>query len=398
MKPLESAMPMDRVRLRAWWWCRQGLDGSLAGKDPAAIRDASGWARSVAGAGPYLGLFARGGIGRAEVDAAVARLDIHELPAARGCTYVVPAADYALALTVGRRFEAAEMKTALKLGVTVTEIDALCECVLAALADGPLDPEGIRARTGNAARGLGEAGKKKGLTTTLPLAVGRLQAEGAIRRVANNGRLDQQRYLYARWDDNPLGAASLGDDEAFDMLARRFFRWIGPARLAEFQWFSGLGAATCRAIAAELGLVPAVSDEDFLLLPEDVEAFAAFRPPDRPDYALVSSLDTLFAARRNLDCLLDDTDERRLTMEAGVRDLPNHAILDRGHLIGLWEYDPAVPEIAWVCFADRNDALATAVHKIEAYVRDQLGDARAYSLDSPKSRVPRIEALRRSGG
>jgi len=29
-------------------------------------------------------------------------------------------------------------------------------------------------------------------------------------------------------------------------------------------------------------------------------------------------------------------------------------------------------------------------------VRERLGDARSFSLDSPKSRVPRIEALRKA--
>jgi hypothetical protein len=32
---------------------------------------------------------------------------------------------------------------------------------------------------------------------------------------------------------------------------------------------------------------------------------------------------------------------------------------------------------------------------MENYIREQLGDARSFSLDSPKSRTPRIEALRK---
>jgi len=68
------------------------------------VLNEAGWARSVGGANPYLTLFARAGLGRAAVDAAVAALEIHELPSARGCTYVVPAGDFALALTVGQAF------------------------------------------------------------------------------------------------------------------------------------------------------------------------------------------------------------------------------------------------------------------------------------------------------
>jgi hypothetical protein len=36
-----------------------------------------------------------------------------------------------------------------------------------------------------------------------------------------------------------------------------------------------------------------------------------------------------------------------------------------------------------------------AVAKTETYIREQLGDARSFSLDSPKSRAPRIVALRK---
>jgi len=71
--------------------------------------------------------------------------------------------------------------------------------VLDALKAGPLDPDAIRETVGSAARSLGAAGAKKGVTTTLPIALGLLQAHGEIRRIPVNGRLDQQRYKYAAW-------------------------------------------------------------------------------------------------------------------------------------------------------------------------------------------------------
>src|SRR3954471_12888952 len=108
---------MSTPKLRAWWFHRQGLDGSLRDATPAQVLERSGWARSVGGIGPYLTLFARARTSRADADAAVARLEIHELPTARGCTYVVPASDFALGLTVGREFGGAEFKQAQKVGV-----------------------------------------------------------------------------------------------------------------------------------------------------------------------------------------------------------------------------------------------------------------------------------------
>jgi hypothetical protein len=396
---------MDENKLRAWWWHRQGLDGSLRGERPAAVLECAGWARSVGGVGPYLTLFARGGIGREAADAAVARSEIHELPTARGCTYVLPAADYAVGLKVGEDFGDAPMKTAAKLGVTESEIDQLCAAIVGALGREPLDPDAIREATGTASRSLGEEGKKKGVTTTLPLALGRLQVRGEIRRVPVNGRLDQQRYGYVRWTPNPLAAYAGSPADAYTELARRFFRWVGPATLREFQWFAGLGVKASKAAVEPLALVPVEEGSDRLLLPDDVDAFRAYEAPDEPRYALVSSLDPISATRRDVLTLLDAKDrERNVLVESGERplgglsDLPSHAIVDRGRLVGLWEYDVDSRSIVWTTFGvKRAKALAAAVEETENYVRDQLGDARSFSLDSPKSRTPRIEALRRMG-
>src|SRR5262249_19062415 len=92
--------PMD-ARIRGWWSQRQGLDGSLEGASAHDVLVRAGWMRTVGGAGPYLGLFARAGLSRSAVDQAIASGEICELPSARGCTYLVPRADYAVALAAG---------------------------------------------------------------------------------------------------------------------------------------------------------------------------------------------------------------------------------------------------------------------------------------------------------
>src|SRR5271163_1692124 len=199
-------------KLRAWYAYCQGLDGSLEGKPAAEVLQRAGWARSVGGVSPYLTLFSRAGITREQADADAAGLKIYELPSARGCTYVLPASDFALGLAAGRGFDG-EIKTALKLGVTEKEIAKVCDAVLSALGKGPLDPDGLRAATGKAVRNLGPEGKKKGLTTTLPVALGQLQSTGDIRRVPTNGRFDQQRYQYALWRPNPLRSFKLSPEQ-----------------------------------------------------------------------------------------------------------------------------------------------------------------------------------------
>jgi hypothetical protein len=384
---------IDPVNLRAWYAHRQGLDGSLEGKSAAAVLVQAGWARSVGGVSPYLTLFARAGITREQADAAVKKIEIHELPAARGCTYVLPAEDFALGLAAGQPYQG-DLKTALKLGVTEKEIGKLCDSVLKALEEGPLDPDGLRQACGKGVRNLGEEGKKKGLATTLPVALEKLQASGDIRRVSTNGRFDQQRYQYALWRPNPLHGFQLSPEQIHAELARRYFSWIGPASLTGFQTFSGLGvkAAKCALEPLSVETLDVAAGRQQLILPEDRAAFEKFRPPKEPRYSLLGSIDSLFL----LCDLQTDLDPAAAKFVKSLQDLPSHAILDRGRLIGLWEYDPATESIAWMSFVKKDKALQNAVTRTENFVRDQLGDARSFSLDSPKSRVPRIAALRAS--
>jgi hypothetical protein len=395
---------MDQSKLRAWWAHRQGLDGGLAGKSAAEVLERAGWARSVGGVGPYLTLFSRAGLSREKVDAAVANTEIHELPSARSCTYVLPTSDFALGLKVAQSFPG-EMKTAEKLGVTPKEIDKLCDAVLHALEKEPLDPDGLREATGKAVRNLGAEGKKKGLTTTLPVALGKLQVAGDIRRVPVNGRLDQQRYKYTLWRPNPLSNFNLSTEQAYTELARRYFAWIGPARIAEFQGFSALGVKAAKAAVEPLKLEPLAAGDDRLMLPGDRAKLEAFMVPKDPQYVLTSGIDSIVLLRRDPKGLLDAKDiERQVFAEKGVKplgelpDLPSHAILDRGRIVGLWEYDTAADSIAWISFVKKDKALEDAVARMEQYVREQLGDARSFSLDSPKSRAPRVTALRKAAG
>jgi hypothetical protein len=186
-------------------------------------------------------------------------------------------------------------------------------------------------------------------------------------------------------------------------LARRYFAWVGPATLGEFQEFAGLGVKATKQAVESLGLVPMEAGSDRMLLPTDVAAFKAYEAPSKPHYNLVSSLDPINANRREIQTLIDATDRARSVMVDSTMqklgdqvDLPSHAILDRGQLIGLWEFDVDSNSIVWATFSDKKDkALEAAIEETQSYVRDQLGDARSYSLDSPKSRAARVASLRK---
>jgi winged helix DNA-binding protein len=366
------------------------------------VLETPGWMRSVGGTGPYLGLFARAGLSRERIDAAMAALEIHELPSARGCTYVVGGSDFAIALRAGQgRSDAADVQTAKKyLGVTDQEIEKLCRAILDALARRPADPRDLKESLGAAVRHLGDEGKKRGMITTLPLGLGLLQAQGEIRRVPVNGRLDQQRYQYARWSPSPLRWAKLDGAEVARELATRFFRWAAPATVAQLAWWAGLGAKAAKAAAAELKLARLGGDDERLLFAEDLDALRAFRVSREARIHLVGSLDNLFHLRREVATTVDPADaERRVAdgkkMERinSLSDLPHHAITDRGRLLGFWDYDFDTRKIAWSSFGKATRDLSAAVARMEKFVRDDLGDARSFSLDSPESRKPRIAAL-----
>ncbi|MFI9783579.1 DNA glycosylase AlkZ-like family protein [Kitasatospora sp. NPDC051984] len=384
------------AKLRAWWAHRQWLDGGLhQGASPAQVLAATGWARSVGGAAPYLGLFARAGLGRAAVDAALAAAEVQELPAARGCTYVLPAEDFALGLAAGAGVAESEIAAAVRhLGVTRDEVEQLCLTVSELLSDTePLGPQQIRTLAGPAARPLGETGRKRGVSTTLPLALGLLQSRGMIRRVPVNGRLDQQRYGYLRWDQAVHG-------EAAD-LARRYFSWAAPASVRHFRWFSGFNAATAKAALAPLHLVELPGSEMLLMPAELADEFHEFTVPEQPAYALVASIDGLHLLHRDLPRLIDERDANRHAPASRTgrsfgseADPSTHLVVDRGRIVGFWEYDPEQRELVHQLFVPMDAALRATIDAVETFVREELGDARSFGLDSPKSRAPKLAALR----
>jgi hypothetical protein len=200
-------------RVRAFCAARQGMAGRLSGKSAAEIVARTGWLRSVGGCNPYLALRDRGALGREAVDRAVAKLEIQELPSARGCTYVVAA----------------------------------------------------------------------------------------------------------------------------------------------------------------------------------------------PDYALVSSLPTLVHPRRALGPLLDAEAAAR-AMPGGAKgaaggtllDLDYHAIVDRGRIVGLWDWDGKAGELVWKTFGAAPKGAKEAAAELATYVARDLGDVRSFSLDSPASRGKRLDALRKA--
>ncbi|ALV47221.1 hypothetical protein MB46_18700 [Arthrobacter alpinus] len=388
---------MDSATQRAWSWHKQGLDGSLSGNNAAEVFAKAGWARSVGGANPYLTLFSRAGIRREQADADVAALRIHELPTARGCTYVLGASDFAWALKLGQGAAEATVKILDKLGVERGEVTELTDKTLQVLQDAgqPLDPKQLKDELGDAVRSLGEEGKKKGASTTLPTVLGVLQSDGRIRRVPANGRLDQQRYAYTVWGLSPAAETA---DQARAKLMENYLGWTGGATLKQTQWFTAFTVAQTKAALAAAGAVesPASETPGLWMLPGDAEESANFVAPKDEQIQLLAGTDSLFLLRRNAADHFAEEDRDRQLLSAKLAlqaDLPDHPIVDRGRIIGLWQYDPGHERIAHWLFDAPTKAVAKRIAEVEDFIREELGDFRSFSLDSPASRQKRIDAI-----
>jgi len=315
---------------------------------------------------------------------------------------LLPAEHFQVGIKCGQGYnaESALRAARAKLGVLDEEVEALKEGILLALESGPLDAAGLKEPLGSLYKHYGEAGKKIGQTTNVSLGLLALQSEAKIRRIPSDGRLDGQTYKYCIYENPPVVDVAYPQALAFRDLARLFWGWCGFASIAHFQWFSGLGVKAALSAIEGQGLV-ALEGTPLLGLPTSVEAFRDYAMPSEPCFRLVSGLDSLFLLRRDLalhveqeQAGLDVLSQGKLANLGSLNDLSTHAIVDRGRIVGLWEYDFDAKEIVWVSFVGSSDALAEEVRTVETFVGDELGDARSFSLDSPKSRQPSIAKLR----
>lgn len=394
---------MDMDKLCAFWSVKQGLDRLHPEWSPRQTLAKTGWQRAVGGSNPYQAIWARTGHPTAMADQAAKDIEIHELPSARGCTYVLPKDHFAIGLRVAEgTSERAAIQTAIKhLGFTEEELVRLCAKMMDVVSDEPKDPKALREAMGDVVRNFGEEGKKRGQTTSLGLALGKLQVEGKIRRVPNNGRLDNERFGYARWNDSPLDDGAIDRQAAFVALAQAFWGWLGIAKAADFQWFTSLGVKASKEVLDQLELQPVEPGSDWLALPETIQDFAHFSVPAESKPVLVSCLDSIILLRRDAVALVAEkhqqaviAGEKGRVLVGGVKDIDNHVILDRGRIIGIWEFDMEAGELVWHTFDRPTEAIREAVAKTEVFVRDDAGDARGFSLDGVKSRKPKIALLK----
>jgi len=141
--------------------------------------------------------------------------------------------------------------------------------------------------------------------------------------------------------------------------------------------------------------------DDSLDAERRLEALQSFKVPKAPEYALVGTIDAITAHRRDVT---SPARRRRREAEGARRQGAHHA---RRAVRSALARDPRSRPADRVVgvrsrrerhrlgvVGGRDKKLEAAVAETETYVRTQLGDARSFSLDSPKSRAPRIASLR----
>jgi hypothetical protein len=387
----------DRTKIRSYLAHRQGLL-DFSNQSNREVLASTGWARSVGGHNIYISLFARNQSDKAQTEQDAKSDEIYEFASARGCTYFLPKEHFQTGIKAGQGFnDASAIRTAkTKLGFTDDDLIKLKNGILKTLEKGALDTNGLKKELGDLVVNFGEAGKKVGQTTSLSLGLLSLQADAKIRRVPPDWRLEAQTYSYKLFEGGPDVGDSYSKEQAYTDLATLFWQWVGIASLAHFQWFSGLGVKASQEATKNLGLV-SVEGTDLLIRDHDLDGFRNFEVPGKPSYRLLTALDGLFLHRRDIQDLLDPADSERHVSKGRIgslQDLYNNAIIDRGRIIGLWEFDVPNKELVTALFVPTNTQLESEIKRVEAFIRDALDDCRSFSLDSPKSRQESIDNLR----
>lgn len=387
---------LEQARRR--WQKRQGLTAAMSGS-PAEIVAATSWPRTLGGVDAYLTLRARApGLSRAALDAAIVSRELQVVPAARGCIYIVPREEVGLVLRIAEeQWRPRTGRELEKAGSSWTEVEQVAAAVEATLKKGALSTDALRrSLPKDAVRSLGEAGKKIGLSSPLPVALRLLEFRGSIERTLPGGRLDSERYEWRLAARSPFAGADLPKDAAGRLvqLARIFFRGAAPATVKEFAEWAALSQRDARIAIEAAGLEPLAIDghaDESFGFPEDREALAPANT-----VRLLSFQDSYVTDHGGPAVLCDPAQHGRVIPLWGsskrstlgeAKHISMRPILVGERLAGFWEYDPDRRQVAVGLF-DGKKAPAQVLAEAEAlgaFIRDELEHGRSFSLDTDEA-------------
>jgi hypothetical protein len=389
------------AQTRSWWWKQQGL--GTPSKGPLVERLMSpGWLRTLGGADVYLAARARvPGMTRVELDALVESGELRVVPAARGCIYLVRASvvgDLMALNADGWRKD--HEKQLAKLGSSFAKLEPLAKSVLATLS-APMTTDALRkALPAGSIPSFGDAGKKIGLSSPLPLVLRMLEFDGKVERTLDGGRLDSERYLWrtAKWKVRkasklPLATAVAAFiDSAAPFTLEQLRCWTVRAKrdlepivadLAEPVMVEGMGAAWApKSVIAGAKKVPAASGIA-LLAAED-------------NYLVSHGLGLVTDPRHHaIDVDAWGASKAQPIGEAG--HIQSRSIVIDGLVAGYWEVSPKTKTGVWWTFAPAPKGIESKLDELTndaaKFLLDDIGHPRQFSLDSTDEVQKRADAL-----
>ncbi len=396
--------PVSVEGARKWWLARNGLAGAAPTLEAAAR--SAGWLHAIGGVDAYVSLRARfKDAPKADFDKL---LETHRVViGARGCTMMVPEDEAGVATRLGSMFrEKGRQRDMEKVGVTPAERRKLGEAVLEILQSGACSTTGMRKGLPDGlARSLGDAGKKIGISSTLPLALRDLELEGHICRQPVDSRLDVERYAW-RLDASPPELPS--EQEAIEALLRITLAHGAPMTVNDLAAFSGVGKRLLKgaldAMGAESVEVDGFKHPAFSLKGQ-ADGLLEASPPAGVHFLPIR--DPYLDVRESLACLVHPK-FHGLTLDLGPRGgkplgqtarIFFRTLLVDGRIVGLWEFDEETQSVAWGLFeslpAKRKEQVGKEADALGKWMAETLGHAKVYPADSPRYRAQRVEAVQK---
>ncbi len=395
---------LSLAQARSLWWSRQAIGGT---GDLVTTVSRSGWLRTLGGTDAYVAARARhAGMARGELDRAVDAGQLRVVPAARGCIYLIPGelvADVMAANTDD--WTAKTEKDLKKLGKTMKLVETLAAEVRKTVATGALTTDAIRKQID--VPSFGEAGKKIGLSSPLPLALRLLELRGQVERVLEGGRLDSTSYAWRE----PKGKAKPASKDPVARMVRAFLGFAGPATLGQIAAWSGRAQRDLKPILGKLEAV-AVEVEglgEAWVRHEDVADLTSVGTPSgcgalafEDNFLVNHGLAAVTEPRHHgIECDIWGPGKGQTIGEA-TSVLSRTLVLD-GVVVGFWEVDPRTRGAVSMTFDKLPKAkaavVAAAADDMARFLLEDLGHARSFTLDTMdlvQQRADRVAKLGRN--
>lgn len=396
-KTSPSVLQIDLPRARAAWMQNQGLRRELEASSIDDLVGNTGWVRALGGADVYFALWARRpSADRHTLDAAVVDGSLRIVPAVRGCMYLVPQKD--VPWTMGLAAQLARprvLRDLEKVDLPWSVIEDVMQEVESALSDGPLDTHGLRkVLSPDSVRGLGEKGKKIGLSSPLPVALREMEFRCRIRRTPVGMHLDTERYLW-QLDDT---TATVPDDRAalVGAVVERVFRFFAPASIKEVAAWMGLPQRDIKSAMADLPLVPIdIEGRGQAWAWED--SLESLKEPAAPstDVRFLGFEDNLltfyggpgvFADSAHHDHMMASWGRGKPATLGTTKHPTQRCLMVGDDLVGFWEFDAAQDRVVVGGLDTLPQEAHPAIEKgrafLEHQIRDVLGHARCFSIDT----------------